>query len=103
MIVLTKYHLGVLHDHQAFAQHLIVTYTLTILALSSVFTIIIRDPGRPPVKKGINDDSEELEFTQALLADDIDINSPGKWCRKCWAPKPERTHQYACNYILPHV
>ena len=95
MIVLTKYHLAVLHDRRAFAQHLFVTYTLTVLALCSLFIIITRDPGRPPTKKGANDDNEELDFTQALLADDIDMNSPGRWCRKCWAPKPERAHQYA--------
>jgi palmitoyltransferase len=26
------------------------------------------------------------------LMPDIDFSEPGKWCRKCWAPKPERTH-----------
>ena len=94
MIVLTRFHLGILHDRQAFAQHVLVTYTLTALALASLFTIIVTDPGRPPANRGRNDENEELDFTQALLADDLDISSPGKWCRKCWAPKPERTHQY---------
>lgn len=54
----------------------------------------MKDPGRPPAKRGSQEEAEELDFTQALLADDLDMHTPGKWCRKCWAPKPERTHQY---------
>jgi len=42
-----------------------------------------------------------MSVTEALLMpattrtaddNDDDFNSPLKWCRKCWAPKPERAH-----------
>ncbi|EKM51585.1 uncharacterized protein PHACADRAFT_150099 [Phanerochaete carnosa HHB-10118-sp] len=91
LIVLTRYHLGVLHDRRGFLQHLCITYALTLLAFSSLITIITRDPGRPSAQK-TNSEPEEMNLTQALLANDLDYNTPGKWCRKCWAPKPERTH-----------
>lgn len=77
-------------------RHLVVSCMLSLLAFSSLVVIIVRDPGRVNAgKRSENDDGygEEMNLTQALLADDSDINTPGKWCRKCWAPKPERTHQ----------
>jgi len=30
--------------------------------------------------------------TADVADEDDDFNSPLKWCRKCWAPKPERAH-----------
>ena len=95
MIVLVNYHLAVLHDPWLMARHLIISYALTLLAFSSLMVIIVRDPGRVNAGKHNedNDENEEMNLTQALLADDSDINTPGRWCRKCWAPKPERTHQ----------
>lgn len=59
----------------------------------------IRDPG--PVNDiasrhpdiGAEDDDDEMSFAQALMVSDgDDFNSPAKWCRKCWMPKPERAH-----------
>ena len=97
--VLINYHLRTLHSPLRVCVHLSVTYLLTFLALSSLITIIARDPGHVGGKKNHGADAEtegeELNLTQALLSteDHPDINSPGKWCRKCWAPKPERTHQ----------
>ncbi|KAJ3558008.1 hypothetical protein NM688_g1169 [Phlebia brevispora] len=67
------------------------------------FPTCVRDPGRVGSvgSRGTvsaDADGEEMNLTQALLAveDEPDFNSPGKWCRKCWAPKPERTHH--CSY-----
>jgi len=38
-------------------------------------------------------DEEEMELTEALMpGPDQDFGSSGRWCRKCWAPKPERAH-----------
>lgn len=87
LIMLVDYHLRTRNDPIAFTIHLIIAYTLTFLAFSSFIICISRDPGvvqQPEVSD---------EDTHALLtpADD-DFLSPGKWCRKCWAPKPERTH-----------
>ncbi|KAJ8496142.1 hypothetical protein ONZ45_g12559 [Pleurotus djamor] len=40
---------------------------------------------------GGDDDGEDLR--EALMSSpDDDFNGPAKWCRICWAPKPERTH-----------
>ncbi|GJE88445.1 DHHC zinc finger domain-containing protein [Phanerochaete sordida] len=91
LILLTRYHLGILHDSWRFTQHLCVSYALTLLAFSSLITIITRDPGRPSQQKE-NAEAEDMNLTQALLADDFDYSYPGRWCRKCWAPKPERAH-----------
>ncbi len=42
---------------------------------------------------------EMASLAEALMAgpdeqDEVedDFNSPTKWCKRCWAPKPERTH-----------
>ena len=85
--------------------HITVTTILTILAINSLGICTLRDPGRP----SINDldpsgppggptltvdhfDDED----EALLSDGDDdpndFNSARKWCRTCWAPKPDRAH-----------
>ncbi|KAI0345953.1 zf-DHHC-domain-containing protein [Trametopsis cervina] len=93
LIVLLNYHLRVLRDPWLFARHLAISYTLTFLALCSLITIIVRDPGRPTAHSDeAGGDDEDMHITQALLAGDEDFISPGKFCRKCWAPKPPRTH-----------
>ena len=94
LIVLVNYHLRILRDPWLFARHLGVSYTLTILAFCSLTTILLRDPGRPNANRDEAGSAEDdVHITQALLADDFDFSSPGKFCRKCWAPKPPRTHQ----------
>lgn len=116
LVVLINYHLRVLHDHWLFARHLAVSYALTLLAFSSLITIIVRDPGGVKNRRGRGrhghlepggeqrEEGRDVHVTQALLAGQeedgegeeeymMDISSPGKWCRKCWAPKPPRTHQ----------
>ncbi len=91
--VLINYHLRILHAPLRFAIHLFVIYTLTILAFTSLIIIVFRDPGRvgsSHSRAAPGADAEgEVDLTEALLSmDDPDFNSPGKWCRKCWAPKP---------------
>ncbi|PSR70563.1 hypothetical protein PHLCEN_2v13602 [Hermanssonia centrifuga] len=58
---------------------------------------LARDPGRVKASKPGGDsgegEGEELDLTQALLSMEEDVSSTGQWCRKCWAPKPERAHQ----------
>jgi palmitoyltransferase ZDHHC2/15/20 len=93
--VLVNYHLRVLRDPLLVARHLAISYTLTILALCSLITIIVRDPGRPNARKdeAAAGGDDDMDITQALLAQDVDDSLPGTFCRKCWAPKPPRTHQ----------
>jgi hypothetical protein len=34
-----------------------------------------------------------MDFTEALMSaagNEDDLSAPGKFCRKCWVPKPER-------------
>jgi ribosomal protein L40E len=102
LILLVRFYLLTLHAPLRFAAHLLATYTLTFLALSSLLICVVRDPGptAPADDAGGDEDAggEGMSLAQALLAppppedDDDDFNSPKKWCRKCWAPKPPRTH-----------
>ncbi|KNZ73199.1 Palmitoyltransferase ZDHHC15 [Termitomyces sp. J132] len=78
-----------LHSPLFFAIHLCVTYTLTFLAFSSLIVCVARDPG--PVAGTQQSEDEETSLREALMPD-VELNVPGRWCRKCWAPKPERTH-----------
>ena len=100
LIVLVNYHLRILNSPARFMIHLLVTYTLSFLAFSSLILILARDPGpvtSPKAAEAAEDlnEREDMSFMQALLAtedDDAHDKRPGKWCRKCSAPKPERTH-----------
>lgn len=97
LIVLVNYHLRILGSPTRFALHLAVTYTLSFLAFSSLIVIVTRDPGPVNVPKPQDDtvaEGDDMNVMQALLAtNEDDLHSPGRWCRKCWAPKPERAHQ----------
>ncbi len=97
LIVLVNYHLRVLGSPARFTLHLVATYTLSFLAFSSLIVILTRDPGPVNVRQSQDDstaEGENMNIMQALLTtDDADMHSPGRWCRKCWAPKPERAHQ----------
>jgi palmitoyltransferase ZDHHC2/15/20 len=92
LIMLVNYHLNTLHSPLQFGIHLLVTYTLTFCAFSSIIVCVARDPG--PVEDTRQDDDGGMDLTQALMASDHedDLSAPGKFCRKCWAPKPERAH-----------
>lgn len=90
-----------------FVTHLLCTYALTFGILTSLMVCFVRDPGKviapnDAEEAGEVDDTENEEvrgamsFDEALRSGPIDepddIFKPGKWCRKCWAPKYERTH-----------
>uniref|UniRef100_A0A0W0F1Y8 Protein S-acyltransferase n=1 Tax=Moniliophthora roreri TaxID=221103 RepID=A0A0W0F1Y8_MONRR len=80
-----------------FAFHLFVCYTLTFGAYTSLIVCVARDPGPTTSiseNENENEGEDEMGLTEALLSGhhDDDFNSPAKWCRKCWAPKYERTH-----------
>lgn len=92
LIMLVNYHLLTLHSPLTFAIHLLVTYTLTFLAFSSLIVCIARNPG-PVTAEDTQDANGEVDFTEALMSTDRngdDLSAPGKFCRKCWVPKPER-------------
>ncbi|KJA21237.1 hypothetical protein HYPSUDRAFT_141151 [Hypholoma sublateritium FD-334 SS-4] len=101
LYVLVDFHLQTLHQPAFFVAHLIITYTLTFMAFSSLIVILARDPGpaNPPPSRleGAEGEGEEIGLTEALMPD-RDFSSPEKWCRKCWAPRSERTHHCSiCN------
>ncbi|KIJ62536.1 hypothetical protein HYDPIDRAFT_182622 [Hydnomerulius pinastri MD-312] len=100
LLVLVNHYIRTLHSTTGFLIHLLVTYTLTFLAFSSLIVCVARDPGpvspeKPAVEEEDNDRDDALGLREALMAGpdhDDDYLSPVKWCRKCWAPRPERTH-----------
>jgi palmitoyltransferase len=95
LIMLVNYHLKTLQSPLRFGVHLLVTYTLTFCIFSSVIICVARDPGPVAVEERSQDDDEGMDFTEALMAAnnrDDDLSAPGKFCRKCWVPKPERAH-----------
>ncbi|KAG6330574.1 hypothetical protein ID866_8513 [Astraeus odoratus] len=106
LLVLVNHYLRTLHAPITFLIHLSASYTLTFLSFSSLMVCVVRDPGPVSLEKscGAEEDADEerdeLGLSEALMSapgedDDFDFDfdvSPAKWCRKCWAPKPERTH-----------
>jgi len=93
LIVLVKFHLQTLHAHATFLIHLLVSYALSFLAFCSLIVCLCRDPGPVSTPEDIDEHIHaETSLTEALLEPADDFNSPAKWCKKCWAPKPERTH-----------
>ncbi|KAI6102349.1 zf-DHHC-domain-containing protein [Pisolithus croceorrhizus] len=101
LLILVNHYLRTLHEPITFLVHLCVSYTLTFLSFTSLVICVIRDPGPVCPSKPAQEDSQisardEIGLREALMGppgdtDDDEIN-PLKWCRKCWAPKPERTH-----------
>ncbi|KAF9013310.1 DHHC palmitoyltransferase-domain-containing protein [Cyathus striatus] len=91
--VLIDFHLLTLRAPIIFTMHMLVTCTLTFMLLSSLMVCTTRDPG--PVNVLQVEENEDMSITEALMPD-IDFDAPGKWCRKCWAPKPERAHH--CSF-----
>jgi len=93
LYVLVDFHLRTVHQPFVFTIHVLVSYTLTFMIFSSLVVCVARDPG--PVYRPISQlegaEEEETGLTEALMPD-RDLEFPGKWCRKCWAPKPERAH-----------
>ncbi|KAF9777555.1 DHHC palmitoyltransferase-domain-containing protein [Thelephora terrestris] len=92
LIILIHHHLLTLRSYGWFATHLLISYTLMFLACTSLIVCLARDPGPVTSPKDALDD-EETSFAEALMAPVADdFNSPEKWCKKCWAAKPERSH-----------
>lgn len=97
LIMLIGYYWKSLHSPTWFTIHLLATYTLTFLAICSLIVCAARDPGSvrlPAQNEDVEDEDGEMGLTDALLSgpQDDEYLKPGRWCRKCWAPKPERTH-----------
>ncbi|KAJ7464670.1 DHHC palmitoyltransferase-domain-containing protein [Mycena galericulata] len=88
LYVLVDYHLQTIHQPAVFATHLLVSYTLTFMIFSSLIVCVARDPGPVMLEETRKDAGED----EALMAPLEDFSAPGRWCRKCWGPKPERTH-----------
>ena len=84
LYVLVDFHLRTMHQRFIFIVHLLVTYTLTFMILSSLLVCVVRDPG--PVHSSISplDGTEEDMGLREALMPDRDFESPEKWCRKCW-------------------
>ncbi|KAF8895619.1 DHHC palmitoyltransferase-domain-containing protein [Infundibulicybe gibba] len=98
LYVLVDFHLQTLHRPYLFAIHLLVTCTLTFMAVSSLIVCVVRDPGPVSIDSNVSPmrEGEDIELSEALMNPEDDLSAPGRWCRKCWAPKPERTHH--CSY-----
>jgi len=100
---LVNHYFRTLHSPSSFLIHLFVSYTLTFLAFCSLIVCVARDPGPVSLPKGVSEEDSEgtgrgdLGLREALMATSEfdDELTPLKWCRKCWGPKPERTHH--CN------
>ena len=76
------------------------TYTLTFCTFCSFIVCIARDPGPITVEEARQDDDDTVDITQALMSagppEDENLSAPGKFCRTCWAPKPERVRRLGC-------
>lgn len=93
--ILVYHHWRVLQQSGWLIIHAICISSLTLLTLTSLTVCVTRDPG--PVNIHRNEptgNDVNLGLAEALMsgAEDEYIMTPGKWCRKCWAPKPERAH-----------
>lgn len=103
LLVLVNHYLRTMHSPSSFLAHLLVSYTLTFLAFCSLIVCVVRDPGPVSLPKGVFEGGEDthgddMGLQEALMvAPDFDDGlNPLKWCRKCWAPKPERAHH--CHF-----
>ncbi|KAF7314703.1 Palmitoyltransferase [Mycena kentingensis (nom. inval.)] len=86
LYVLVDYHLQTVHQPLVFLTHLLVTYTLFFMIFSALIVVVVRDPGPVTLDEPKDEDSE------GLMTGQDDFLAPGRWCRKCWGPKPERAH-----------
>ncbi|KAL5482478.1 PFA3 [Sanghuangporus weigelae] len=113
LVMLISYYLNMHKSPFLFTIHLVVVYLLTFLSCCSLLVCVVRDPGAIRVGEDLHSnvqeesevENEDTDIMDALRmgpspkstkrepeAFDDDFNAPHKWCRKCWAPKPERTH-----------
>ncbi|CAE7103105.1 unnamed protein product [Rhizoctonia solani] len=125
IIVTIAHHYKIKNSTKMLILHIFVACLLEFMALSSFIVCIVRDPGPiTPLGSRENDtehtaldaplrtsrEDEELSLAEALAGpsindsesseddSDIELDDQGekRWCRKCWAPKPERAHH--CSY-----
>jgi hypothetical protein len=93
LIILVHHHILTLKSYGWFVTHLLISYTLMFLACTSLIVCLARDPGPVSSPEDTQGDDEETSLTEALMAPPADaFHGPGKWCKKCWAAKPERAH-----------
>lgn len=103
IIVSVKYYWKARNMPYTMTLNLFITLLLTFLAFCSMIVCVARDPGpvstpESPSREGKTNEDAGMSLTEALMAgqegddEDEDYTKPGRWCRKCWAPKPERTH-----------
>jgi palmitoyltransferase len=93
--MLIYHHWRSLHQPAWAVIHFVVSFALTVITLTSLTITVTRDPGpvhTPTAREGVN--SDNIGLAEALMGggDEDDFMKPGRWCRKCWAPKPERAH-----------
>ncbi|KAH8818750.1 DHHC palmitoyltransferase-domain-containing protein [Flagelloscypha sp. PMI_526] len=95
LLVLIRFHYQTLGDTFQALRHAFVLYGSTALAFSSLIVCVARNPGPVPslARDEDGEGEEQMGLTEAL---DDDFTIPGRWCRKCWAPKPERAHH--CSF-----
>ncbi|KAF8610345.1 zf-DHHC-domain-containing protein [Ceratobasidium sp. AG-I] len=124
IVVTIAHHYKIDSSIKTFVAHIALACLLTFLALSSFIVCIARDPGPVSALKGREEDVErealppppqsrredEMSLAEALAGpsigdaessdedSEIGVDDQGerRWCRKCWAPKPERAHH--CSY-----
>ena len=84
LLVLVRFHLLILRSPVVFLTHLLITYSLTFLAFSSLIVCVARDPG-PVTDLAVPErsrDGDEVSLAQALMSGEDD-DSGSLWCRKC--------------------
>jgi hypothetical protein len=84
LLVLVKYHLLFLQEPLTFTTHLLVAYTFTFMAFSSLIVCVARDPGPTGHRHQTNGELDEVGLTEALMAPEVNATGSQKWCRKCW-------------------
>lgn len=93
--MLVNHHHKVLQRTGLALIHCLVIEALTFMIFSSLMICVSRDPGPVNVDNydALPNQDEDIGVMDALnQPEDDDVFKPGRWCRKCWAPKPERTH-----------
>ncbi|PFH53308.1 hypothetical protein AMATHDRAFT_55144 [Amanita thiersii Skay4041] len=117
IITITNYYILTLHKPFLASCHLVILYLLMFLIFSSLLVCVVRDPGsvrhhgfmgddmkatdeseREALRDTSDSEDENMEngaeigLSEALMSGPSKVGSPEKWCKKCMALKPERTH-----------
>ncbi|KDQ62679.1 hypothetical protein JAAARDRAFT_30583 [Jaapia argillacea MUCL 33604] len=100
LYVLYTYHLLYLKSPLQFTLHLTTVSLLLFAAFSSLTVCVTRDPGPVIVDEeseqrgeGEGGGTADMGVREALMSPDFESRGGmERWCRKCWARKPERAH-----------